>query len=121
MDGGDGPGVAVRDPQGGVVAAGRDPIPDPEPLPRAAVVTVWRWSTRPRAIRSRWMASLSSPTCARVSAARAMSLPAAIARAASAAMRRGAVGVARVQPHVSARGQLVEHPAGVGPGPDAEG
>ncbi len=33
-DAGDGPGVPVRDPQGGVVAAGRDPVADPDPLPR---------------------------------------------------------------------------------------
>ena len=67
VDGGDGPGVAVRDAEVAVVAAGRDPVPDPEPFPGAGGDHVGVLDGPAATSRSR-IAPLSAATCSRVSA-----------------------------------------------------
>ena len=116
VDGGDGPGVPVRHSQGGVVAAGRDPIPHPDRLaaPRGDHGPV---IDPAQADQLCWMAALSSPTCWRVSAATTTSRPEDDSCGRVFRESGCAVVIVRVQPHVSAGGQGVEHPAGVGAGP----
>ena len=70
VDAGDGPGVAVGDAEVAVVAAGGDPVADPEPLTGSGGDRVARRSIDVRRWRARWsrMAALRAPTWSRVSA-----------------------------------------------------
>ena len=110
VDAGDGPGVAVGDAEVAVVAAGRDPVPDTDPL-AGAVVTVARSSTWPAATSRSRIAALRAATCSRVSAtttARARRERCGGASA-SAAMRSASVGWSA---DLAAGEQRVEHLAG---------
>ena len=115
-DGGDGPGVAVGHAQVAVVAPGRDPVPDPEPLPgvgddRVGVVD-WPAATS----RSR-IAPFNAAACSRVSASINIwrALPISAPDGASAArlgQRLGAFGVTGVDPDLAAAPQRVPHLCG---------
>ena len=68
-DAGDGPGLAVRDAEVGVVAAGGDPVPEPDPF-AAAVVTIASAASPVAAVGATLVADrgVEAATCSRVSA-----------------------------------------------------
>ena len=117
----DGPGVAVGDTEVVVVAAGGDPVPHPDALPRERGGDAVLSSTWPAATSALRMAALRTATVSRVSATIAGRCPAAEAVAAiwaSASCRAVGVGV---QPDLPAGDQGVEHPAGIVAGAHRQG